>query len=148
MRLGTVHDLGHAAQSRLQRDSLFRQNGIGQANPHHASHSFKGRLFQTGQFPSRTATGRMDRNSGSRYRKRQRLRSGPATPAEQQTFFNSTHPRANTTARHVGVPRMRLWFLPSIDEKRQEEDVLLPLFWNESISTSKGALHQSSDSSG
>ena len=113
--LGALGRVGDAAQSRLSRRSLFRQDSRRRPHSRHAGAAPARWHRVQSQYRPRASARGVDRDPGARTGERGELRASPGTPLREQTTIAAPHDHAERRAGVGQLPEVRLRVLPHLD---------------------------------
>ena len=126
--LGPLGGLGHAAQPRLRRAGLLRQDDAHRTDRRAQPHRPAGRARHAPALHGhRPAPRGLARDPRPRAGRRGHLAAGPAAAGRQQALRLPQQQESLAAARPVRLRRLRLRLLPHLDPHHQQEDLLLPL---------------------
>ena len=124
------HRLGHAAQPRLPRHGLLRQDAGGRpAAASQQPHGARARppAAPGCPHPAGHAEGPVDRDPGPCVGGCAHVRTGARAAAGQQEILPAQHRRTQRAARPGALRRMRLRAVPHLHAQQRAQDLLLPL---------------------
>src|SRR6185295_17387779 len=111
--LGPLHRLGHAAQPRLRRAGLLRQNDAHRSGRRAQPHRPPGRARHTPPLHRRRPRPpRLARDTGARAGRRGHLAAGPAATGRQQALRHPKQNQSLAAARDLRLQQLRLRLLP------------------------------------